>query len=202
MLPRIATCEDAEVDRSYELADLWAAMLHTVATGGYVETWFVSAPFVLFVTALLFVAAKRLATLAPELDHRLRDVDDLALVRDAIAKNVRWLAAYAIVWFVFVAYLGWLFANVGLRFETALGHVLALGLLPAPAIVWGRRFYRELRALDVADAPPVVRARYERWCTEWRAPRWRLSSPAEEAESGALAIAEHAGGALSEPKRQ
>ena len=185
------------MDWTYTIVDWWGALLLRVGTGGYLETWFLTAPFVLVLAWAQWRGAKKLRVVGEALGWTARDAGELDMVRAAIAAHLRFTALRATTWVAGLAALWWFNAALELRFTAALSHVVALILLPTAAFAANRRFVERFRALDVPD--PEARAVFEGWVTQWSGPHVRLRAP--EAVAGAVSVVGADRGDLSEPAR-
>lgn len=186
------------MDRTYDLVDAWGALLLRVGTGGYTETWFLSAPFVLGAAWLFLRGALRLRREGRRLGWSIDSRADLLRVRAAINDHVRHNALYALTLGACLAFLAVCSAVLELRFHVALSHVLAVALLPGPAIVYGRTFLARFRRLPLRVDDADAAALYEDWVTQWQHPRWSLK-PRLEDTAGALSVPS-ARGHLSDPR--
>lgn len=182
------------MDWTYTIVDWWGALLLRVGTGGYLETWFLTAPFVLLLGWAQWRGGRRLREVGEALEWTVRDAEDLSRVRGAIAHHLKLTAARGAVWIAGLAALVGYNATLDLRFDVALSHVVALILLPTAAFAAHRRFVERFRALEVLD--PAAREVYEDWLTQWSGPNVRLRAP--EPALGAVSVVGAARGDLSE----
>ena len=183
------------MERVYTVVDLWGAFLLRLGTGDYLDTWFLTAPLVVVMAAVYLTSARRLGRIGASLDWTIRSPEDLRVVRAAIQAHLRATAWRAAAWILGIALLLAARAIFHLRFEVALSHVIALVLLPGPAILYGRRFVDRFRRLEVED--PEARAVYEHWVTQWQGPHVALAPDTNS--GGALSVSESSSGGLSRP---
>ena len=180
---------------AYSIVDWWGALLLRVGTGGYLETWFLTAPFVLGLAWAQWRGGRKLRVVGERLGWTVEDATDLDRVRDALTSHLRYTAARAALWVAVLAALVWYNAALELRPTVALSHVVALILLPTAAFAANRRFIERFRTFDVRD--PQARAVYEDWLTQWSGPHLRLRAP--DMVAGAVSLLDPTRGTLSAP---